>query len=290
MLSALVTVVAGSVATMALVRAARGAGVRGRATALSPKLQRARLPQLVRDPLSRALTRADIAWEAEDVVVLWGVAALAVGLLGLALSPGAGVAAAVACVMAGPVCLRLARDRADLRAVRELPAVLERAATALRAGAGPLEALDQLAERDGPLGPDLRRVRARRRLGTAAADALTTWAAERPRAEVRAAAGALHLSIAIGGASAAALDGLAATLRVREASRRDAVALSAQARVSAIVVGAAPIVFLLFGSATDPRTLGTLLGTGAGRACLVVGLALEALGALWMRRIVRPAA
>jgi tight adherence protein B len=289
-LSALVIAAVGSTATLSIVRAARGASVHGRVAGLVPDRGRARIPRHLRDPLARALERADIGWEAEDVVTLWGVAALAAGLLGLAVSPSAAIAAVAACAIGGPVGLRLARDRADLRAIRELPAMLERAAAALRAGAGALETLDRLAERDGPLGPDLRRVRARRRLGAGAADALAAWAAERPRAEVRAAAGALHLAIAIGGASAAALDGLAATLRAREVGRRDVVALSAQARVSAVVVGAAPVAFLLFGSATDPRSLETLLGTAPGRACLVAGLLLETLGALWMRRIVRPAA
>ena len=43
------------------------------------------------------------------------------------------------------------------------------------------------------------------------------------------------------------------------------------------------------GAGVDPRAVTALVGTGVGRACLVVGLALEALAALWIRRILRSA-
>jgi Flp pilus assembly protein TadB len=39
----------------------------------------------------------------------------------------------------------------------------------------------------------------------------------------------------------------------------------------------------------DPRSGTVLVATGVGRVCLVVGLGLEALAALWIRRIVRSA-
>ena len=37
----------------------------------------------------------------------------------------------------------------------------------------------------------------------------------------------------------------------------------------------------------DPRELDVLLATNAGRACLVVGLGLEALAGLWMRTLLK---
>ena len=61
--------------------------------------------------------------------------------------------------------------------------------------------------------------------------------------------------------------------------------LSAQARLSAMVVGASPLAYLVFSALVDPGSVGVLVGTGPGRVCLVVGLLLEALAALWMWRI-----
>ena len=97
----------------------------------------------------------------------------------------------------------------------------------------------------------------------------------------------LAVAAETGGAAATALDGLARSLRDALGAQAEATALSAQARLSAIVVGAAPIAYLLFAAATDPHATETLVSTSAGRICLGLGLGLDALGALWMRHITR---
>jgi Flp pilus assembly protein TadB len=78
-------------------------------------------------------------------------------------------------------------------------------------------------------------------------------------------------------------------LRHRLDAVAEAHALSAQARLSAVVVGAAPLGYLAFSAMVDARAVTALVGTGVGRVCLVAGLALEALAALWIRRILRSA-
>ena len=92
---------------------------------------------------------------------------------------------------------------------------------------------------------------------------------------------------AVGGASADALDGLASSLRDRLAVASEAQALSAQARMSAIVVSGAPVAYIGWSAIIDPHSLHVLVGSTVGRSCLVTGVALEALGAWWMRAIVR---
>ena len=112
---------------------------------------------------------------------------------------------------------------------------------------------------------------------------------ERDVGDVRAVAGALAVAETLGGRSAHALDGLAASLRDRIGAAAEARSLSAQARLSAVVVGASPLAYLVFSALVDPGSVGVLVGTGAGRACLVVGLLLEGVAALWMRRILASA-
>jgi tight adherence protein B len=102
---------------------------------------------------------------------------------------------------------------------------------------------------------------------------------------VRAVAGALAVAESLGGRSAHALDGLAKSLRDRLGAAAEAHSLSAQARLSAMVVGASPPAYLVFSALVDPGSVGQLVGTGIGRVCLVSGLALEAAAALWMHRI-----
>ncbi len=93
----------------------------------------------------------------------------------------------------------------------------------------------------------------------------------------------------MGGRAAEAIDGLAASLRHRLDAAAEAHALSAQARLSALVIGAAPLGYLAFSGLVDPRSVTMLVSTGVGRVCLVAGLGLEVLAALWIRRIVRSA-
>jgi tight adherence protein B len=100
-------------------------------------------------------------------------------------------------------------------------------------------------------------------------------------------AAALTVASSAGGPSAAALEGLAGGLRDRQDAATEVAALSAQARMSALVVGAAPVLSLSLSLLADARVASTLVGTGPGLSCLVAGATLEALAGLWMRRIVR---
>jgi tight adherence protein B len=141
-----------------------------------------------------------------------------------------------------------------------LPDVLDRVAGGLRAGGGALSALaDAAAAADLPplLAVDLGRV-IERAGEWGLGPALEGWVAGCPRPAVAAAAGALEVS-----------------------------ALSAQARLSAIVVGTSPVVSLTLSLLADRRVAPTLIGTASGRSCLLTGVVLEGLAALWMHRIVR---
>ena len=181
------------------------------------------------------------------------------------------------------------RRRRDTAIVAALPDVLERVASNLRAGAAPLPALQEGAggaDLPEPLAADLAEVIERAGDGELAV-ALDCWASERPLPAVAAVAAALQVAVGAGGPAAPALDGLAAGLRDRHDAAAEVTALSAQARLSAIVVGAAPIVSLALSLLVDPRVAPTLIGTAPGRACLLTGIAMEGLAGIWMHRIVR---
>ena len=185
--------------------------------------------------------------------------------------------------------LPFARRRRDAAVTAALPDVLDRVASGLLAGMTPLMALADAADgADLPeqLAADLRRVVERAAEG-GLDPALAAWTEERPLPAVAAAAAALQVTACAGGPAAPALDGLAAGLRDRHDAVGEAAALSAQARLSAIVVGGAPAVSLAFSLLADRRVAPTLIGTAAGRACVLAGLTLQALAAFWMHRIVR---
>lgn len=282
-----VVVALGGIAlTTIFVRAARRSAGGSRARNLSGR-RRWSLPGPLRGRLQRALAAAAIDITPEVAVELAATTVAATTMVTLAVAPALVPVVLPATLLAGPVALRLARGRAQLRFVEALPGALEQVAAALRGGAALEEALAVLDRT--PLADDVRRVRARAELGLGLADALAGWPTDRPLPEVRAVAGALAVAATVGGRAADSLDGLAASLRERLGALAEARALSTQARLSAVVVGGAPIAYLAFSAVVDPASVDLLVGTDTGRICLVLGLGCEALAVLWMRRILRGA-
>jgi len=217
--------------------------------------------------------------------------ALGVGAALVAGGPGAAVVAALVALAGPAVAWRLSRHRGDARLEAELPSAMDAVARGLRSGGSLRQALAEAAAAAGTAGgtlaTDLRAVARATGHGATVVAALEAWAARRPRPGVRLAVAALCLGAETGGAGARAVDGVAATLRVRQATLAEARALATQARVSAVVIGVAPLAFCALAAATDDRTADFLLRSPAGLAMLLAGLSLDALGALWMARLTR---
>lgn len=149
-----------------------------------------------------------------------------------------------------------------------------------------LDGLRDLTGGGGALSADLAEVVARVDAGSSLAESLGRWRGDRPHPpEVGVVAGALEVAHTVGGRVAAPLEGLAAALRDRADVARELHAQSAQARLSALVVGLAPVGLVGLSLLGDGRVVAALVGTAPGRACLLAGVVLEALAAAWMRRI-----
>jgi tight adherence protein B len=138
-----------------------------------------------------------------------------------------------------------------------------------------------------PLRADIARVVATTRAGVSLPEALRRWAASVSMPSADLVVAALALGHAMGGPQAGAIEGVAATLRDRSAVAREVRALGSQARASAVVIVAAPVAFGIVSVLIDPSVLTFLATTPVGAACFATGLALDALGALWMARIIR---
>lgn len=285
-MTAVALLVAGAVLAVRLCVAASRAAARDRARALQSHAGW-RVPARVRPRVERALHDATIETTPERAVELWSGAVLVTTMLAFALSPALVPVVPVVGLAGGPLWLRSAGNRRTRALDAALPGALDAVTGELRAGGTVRTAIAVLAARDDVVGADLRRAQARLDLGAPLDAALAAWVQERPTSSVRAVAGALAVAGGMGGGSAPALEGLGRSLRDQHGAAAEARALSAQARLSAVVVGAAPVAFLAFETATDPGSVATLVGTPAGQVCLVAGIGLEAVAAVWMRHIVR---
>jgi tight adherence protein B len=97
---------------------------------------------------------------------------------------------------------------------------------------------------------------------------------------------AVRLSARTGCSLAAVAGAVEDDLRARHRRRLELRAATAAPRASAALLAGLPLLGLAMGSGVGADPWGVLTGTGAGQVLLVAGVALEAAGLAWSRRLV----
>ena len=270
-----------------LAHSARIGEARRRGNSLRPT--KTRTPNQLEMLVNDAIDQSDLRLSGQQLISGWGIAAL----LALFTAPLLGVATA-ATISAGVVlalpawAIKTRRSAAHARR-RGVPALTDSIIFGVRGGESLAGVIDT-AVAPGPLGRDLDRLRLMRVSGMSAVESLRTWWSASNDPDVRALVAGLAIALDLGGPATDGLEGLSAALRARDAVRSEALSLATQSRLSALVVAAAPLLFLVIGGAANPGSLAQLVSSWAGRASLLGGLALDALGAFWMSRIVNSVA
>jgi tight adherence protein B len=122
-------------------------------------------------------------------------------------------------------------------------------------------------------------------VGTPVGEALSDWADAQGSDDAVLIVGVLDLHRRSGGDLPTVLDSLAGTLRERRAAHRDVRALTAQARLSGVILGMLPIGFFGFLLLTSRREMLDAIATPLGQTALGLGLGLEILAFLWIRHL-----
>jgi len=161
-------------------------------------------------------------------------------------------------------------------------------ASAMRSGRSLLQAIQFSADELEPsLGATFRRLVDRTELGDPMDEAIDAWAAEIGGPDARLVAGVLKLQRRTGGSLSTTLEDLAGTLRSRRSATREIDSLTAQARLSATVLGLLPIGFFLFLSLVAREDLEAAYEAPAGVAAIGLGFALQGAAYLWIRGLLR---
>lgn len=184
---------------------------------------------------------------------------------------------------------RLARGASARETRAALPALVDAVAAALASGLSLPVALAEVAPTLPPgLAVPTRRAASALALGSSIGDALGAYTGVVPDEDVAPFAVVLSAFARSGGRVGGSLARVAALMRGRLALEDERAALTAQGRVSAIVlVALAPLGALFFALAT-PDYVATFFGDGLG--LLGIAVTLEVVGALWLWRIVRATA
>jgi tight adherence protein B len=171
---------------------------------------------------------------------------------------------------------------------RQLAELVEGSATGVRSGLSVNQAIDQagtdVAE---PMADLLLGFAAEMRLGAPFDEALSRLGEAIGTDDARLFVLVVRLHARSGGNLAPALDEVAAVIRHRIAVRRELRALSAQGRTSGLILGSLPIAFFLVIGTTSHKELAPVYRSAAGMGMVGVGLALDGVAFLWIRRLLR---
>jgi tight adherence protein B len=239
--------------------------------------------------LDMLLVQADIKMRVGAFVVLMLVLGFGSALIIDALLHRPWVAAAVG-VLLGLTPLFHARHRKHQRTLKfeeQFPDALDMLTSALRAGLALTGAIQVVAEEaPDPVGKEFRVLFEENRLGLDIKHAVKIMAERVDSTEARLFATALILQRETGGNLAEILDGTAAVIRDRFRILRDVRTMTAQARLSGVILMLLPVAMAGVIMVLAPEYLKGLAADPIGKYLIPIAVAMQVVGGLIMRRIV----
>ena len=218
-------------------------------------------------------------------VGLWAVVAAGVGvligglLLGILMIAGVVVGARLL------VKMKAARRRAAF--ADQLDDSLQLMASSLRAGHSLLRAVDAVSQDAvSPTSEEFSRIVNETRVGRDLSDSLDEVAERMRSDDFLWVAQAIAIHREVGGNLAEVLDAVGHTIRERNQIRRQVKALSAEGKLSAIVLGALPFVIIGFLSMTNPGYLAKFTESVIGYGMIAGVVVLMLAGGFWLKKTV----
>ncbi|MDB4866278.1 MAG: type secretion system protein [Cohnella sp.] len=156
----------------------------------------------------------------------------------------------------------------------------------LRAGFSFAQALKTVVdESDGPIHDEAETVLKEMQYGSTMEDALTEWKERMPSEDLDLMIQAILIQRQIGGNLAVILETIVQTIRDRGRIQRQVTTLTAQGRLSGIVIGLLPFVLGIILYLIEPSYIGTLFQTHIGLALVAACFVSGTIGFLFIRKI-----
>jgi tight adherence protein B len=236
-----------------------------------------------------ALERAGMTMSLPDLVLIVALLTLGVGAVGallVGLLPG--LLAAVAVPLGARLLVKFRTSRRQNAFADQLDDSLQLMASSLRAGHSIMRAMDAVSqEAASPTAEEFARLVNETRVGRDLTEALDEIAERTSSEDFAWVSQAIAIHREVGGNLAEVLDAVGHTIRERNAIRRQVKALSAEGKLSAIVLMALPFGILAFISMTNPGYLAGFTESLVGYGMLAVAAVMMTVGGLWLKSTVK---
>jgi tight adherence protein B len=235
------------------------------------------------------LERAALPLRAAEALFFYGVALVLVTALAFLIS-GNLLATLLIAVVVGIVpfgVLNFLGARRQKAFVAQLPDMLQLLSGTLRAGYSLMQGVEAVSKEVGdPIGTELRRVVTEARLGRPLEEALDAAAERMDSEDFSWAVMAVRIQREVGGNLAELLLTVAETMTQRERLRRDVAALTAEGKISAIVLGMLPPAIGAAMFVINPEYIGVLFDETIGNMMLAFAVVLAGFGFWWMKKTI----
>lgn len=239
-------------------------------------------------PIDNALDRAGIVMRAGEFVATVIAVALAAGVLGwLLLGVFGGILGLLVPLFGAKAFLDFMAGRRNAKFASQLSDTLLVMSGALRSGFGVAQAIDTVAEEmDPPMSAEFRRAILETRLGRDIEDALDAVARRVQNEDFEWVVDAMRINHQVGGDLASILDQVSETIRARNRLKRQVDALTAEGRISALVLTVLPAAIGLLLYSSNPDYMDPLFNRTVGQIMLGGGILLLVAGALWLKKLI----
>lgn len=225
-----------------------------------------------------------------DYLLMAGAITFTATIIGFLLG---GLFMAVMFILATPLglygVLNLLRSRRRRKFDDQVPDTLQMFTGGLRAGHSLLRAIDAAAqENEAPMSEELSRIVNETRIGRDLGEAIINVSERTQSEDFQWIAQAIDIHREVGGDLAEVLDHLGETIRDRNQVRGQVRALSAEGRMSALVLMALPIVMFFGLLLTNEMFAHTFTATMPGYIMITAVIVLLSAGGFWLNRLIQP--
>jgi tight adherence protein B len=240
-------------------------------------------------PGMAALDGAGIRMRLQDFALLVLVTTLALGAVGvLVAGPLLGLVLGLLTPVAARVWLNVLTSKRQRAFADQLDDSLQLMASSLRAGHSLLQALASVArEADEPTSEEFARIINQTRVGRELGPSFEESARRMNSDDFAWVTQAIAINREVGGNLAEVLDGIGQTIRERNQIRRQVKALSAEGRLSAIVLMLLPFSIAGFLMLSNPEYMAKFTQSLMGYTMIGASGILLVVGGLWLRKVVK---